>query len=582
MKTTAFKTTALETREQLVLITGAAGNMGRMLREGLRSPLRLTDSVPDEDCLLASVNDLAAMRAVMRGVTAVVHLAGITEEDDWDRIIDVNLNGTRTVLEAARLEGVEQVVLASSNHAAGFQRKGDGDMPADAAARPDTYYGFSKAALESLAALYHERFGMNIVCLRIGTCYDKPDDIRGLSTWLSPSDAVRLVEASIEAEGLHTVWGVSDNTRRWWSLDEGKAIGYHPEDDAEVFAADLAGQVPDELGQRYVGGYFCELPLGERPSERVKTVLVGYGHAARNLHRAALDESNLDGVIEDILVVDPYCAPGTDVEIYKNLHDLPATSSSDVFHVTVPPADHAAVVEEIIALGAKRIIVEKPLATDGQSARRIVKACAEADVALYPVGVWPFSSGMRRLRQDLITRSMKPLHYEFEQSKNRIARTLENSSHTSAFDIELPHQLLAAIWLFGEITEVLHSESRPMVADGRELPHAGGVFVVVKHRDGTVGTHIGHLDKESRTRRLRVSCDNGDLEVTLPRSKEERSSFYRDATGRVAEFPDRPLTEFVRSAYRAGPADDQAVSLVDLHVHCIDILDLARRKAGVW
>ncbi|MEU5365727.1 NAD(P)-dependent oxidoreductase [Streptomyces sp. NPDC005925] len=255
--------------DQLVLITGAAGNMGRMLRDGLRRPMRLTDSVPEEGCARASVTDLDAMRAAMRGVSAVVHLAGITDEDTWERIVDVNVDGTRTVLEAARLEGVRQVVLASSNHAVGFQERGTGELPGDVPARPDTYYGFSKAAGEALGALYHDRFGMNVVCLRIGTCYDKPFDVRSLSTWLSPADAVRLVDAALDAEGYHLVWGVSDNTRRWWSLETGKKIGYEPQDDAEVFAAEMeakaAGDRAADLGGRYVGGFFCALPLGQPP-----------------------------------------------------------------------------------------------------------------------------------------------------------------------------------------------------------------------------------------------------------------------------------------------------------------------------
>ncbi|MFI9274836.1 NAD-dependent epimerase/dehydratase family protein [Kitasatospora sp. NPDC052896] len=255
---------------ELVLVTGAAGNMGRMLRRGLQRPLRLIDSAPDEGCAQASVTDLDAMRTAMRGATAVVHLAGITEEDSWERIVNVNVNGTRTVLEAARLEGVTQVVLASSNHAAGFQERGPAELPADVRARPDTYYGFSKAASESLGALYHDRFGMNVVCLRIGTCYEKPFDVRGLSTWLSPGDAVRLVDAALDARGFGIVWGVSDNTRRWWSLEEGREIGYVPQDDAERFAAEMeakaAGDAAADLGRRYVGGFFCALPLGERPA----------------------------------------------------------------------------------------------------------------------------------------------------------------------------------------------------------------------------------------------------------------------------------------------------------------------------
>lgn len=312
----------------------------------------------------------------------------------------------------------------------------------------------------------------------------------------------------------------------------------------------------------------------------MRTVLVGYGHAARNLHLAAIAESDLRNVVEDVIAVDPKCPVDPDVKVYQALTDVPAVSDSDMFHVTVPPADHAAVVEGIIEIGGKRLIVEKPLAADGHSARRIVKACAEAGASLYPVGIWNHSAGMRRLRQDLETQD-RPLHYEFEQSKNRIDRTLLNSSHHSAFEVELPHQVLAAVWMFGEIAEVVHAESRPLCSGDRTVPHAGGAYVVVKHRTGLIGTLIGHLDRKARTRRLRVTHTDGELEVRLPRSRDEVSSFYRDSAGRTTEIPDRPLTEFLTAAYAAGPATGPNWFDVDLHLHCTDVLDAARRKAGV-
>ncbi|MFJ6480558.1 MULTISPECIES: Gfo/Idh/MocA family protein [unclassified Streptomyces] len=311
----------------------------------------------------------------------------------------------------------------------------------------------------------------------------------------------------------------------------------------------------------------------------MRTVLVGYGHAARDLHRTAIEESDLRYAVDEIVAVDPRSPQAHDLPVYATLQDLPGITASDVFHVTVPPADHAAVVEEIVELGGKRIIVEKPLTTDGNTARRMAKACAGAGASLYPVGIWNFSSGVDRLRRDL-DRGGKPLHYEFEQSKDRVGRTLSNTSHSSAFEVELPHQVLAAIWTFGEIEDVLQASSRSLWADGRELPHAGGAYVVVRHRSGVMGTLVGHLDKELRTRRLRVACSGGDLRVDLPLTKADRSSFYHDSTGRIHEIPDRPLTECLVSAYTAGPAEGQARFNVDMHVHCIDVLEAARRRAG--
>ncbi len=104
--------------------------------------------------MTASVTDMAAMTAACAGADAVIHLGGIPTEDAWAPILDVNINGTYTVFEAARRTGVPRVVFASSNHAVGFSPRAAFPVADGAAPVPDTYYGVSKAAGEALAALY--------------------------------------------------------------------------------------------------------------------------------------------------------------------------------------------------------------------------------------------------------------------------------------------------------------------------------------------------------------------------------------------------------------------------------------------
>ncbi len=139
--------------------------------------------------------------------------------------------------------------------------------PADSPARPDTYYGFSKAAVEALGSLYHSRFGIDVVCVRIGSCFERPPGVRGLTTWLSPDDGGRLFEACLShpSPGYRVIWGVSDNTRRIYSLAGAERLGYRSLDDAEEFAGELpAGHpVPDGPEQHHVGGAFVTTPLGE-------------------------------------------------------------------------------------------------------------------------------------------------------------------------------------------------------------------------------------------------------------------------------------------------------------------------------
>ncbi|GAA4553740.1 NAD-dependent epimerase/dehydratase family protein [Amycolatopsis samaneae] len=268
--------------DQRVLITGSAGIVGTLMRPRLRRDgrvLRLLDLAPQAaaepgeavELRTGSVTDAEAMAAACEGVDAVIHLGGHSRENSWEATLEVNINGTHTVLEAARAAGVSRVILASSNHAAGFRRNdeaGEAGLPADSSPRPDTYYGVSKAAIEALGSLYHSRFGMDVIVVRIGSCFETPLPLgpRGLTTWLSPDDGARLFEACLGAPspGYRLVWGVSDNTRRIYSLAEAEALGYKSLDDAEVYAAQLADRpLPTGIAAEYVGGPFCTAPLGE-------------------------------------------------------------------------------------------------------------------------------------------------------------------------------------------------------------------------------------------------------------------------------------------------------------------------------
>jgi uronate dehydrogenase len=276
-----------------ILITGAAGRIGTMLRSRLARPgrvLRLLDIAsltpppgPGEEAVTASVTDLAAMTAACSGADAVIHLGGIPTEDAWAPVLDVNINGTYTVFEAARRARVPRVVFASSNHAVGFAPRSSFPVPDGSAPLPDTYYGVSKAAGEALAGLYARRYGLEAICVRILSCFDRPENPRMLATWLSPDDTGRLFEACLTAPapGFRVIYGVSANTRGGWvSLDGARALGYEPRDDAERYAPEVmaAAGVPAEAGAlpdpgwpdpadpvfRYLGGEFT-LPSRDAP-----------------------------------------------------------------------------------------------------------------------------------------------------------------------------------------------------------------------------------------------------------------------------------------------------------------------------
>ena len=259
-----------------ILMTGAAGGVGGILRPRLARPgrtLRLLDLAEltpgeGEEVIQGSVTDMDVMLEACQGADAVIHLGGISVEAPWERIIDVNINGTYTVFEAARRAGVPRVVFASSNHVVGFYDPDDFPVQESTTPLPDTYYGVSKVAGEALGALYAKRYGMDVISIRILSCFPEPQALRSLSTWLSPDDGARLFEAclSVEKPGYRVVFGVSRNTRGGWvSLDGARALGYEPQDDAEVFHDKLVAEFgpldPDDFAFKYLGGPFCSPDL---------------------------------------------------------------------------------------------------------------------------------------------------------------------------------------------------------------------------------------------------------------------------------------------------------------------------------
>lgn len=221
-----------------ILITGAAGRIGTVLRPGLAElgwTLRSFDRDPIPDPLPGEqiVSDLEAGCA---GADAVVHLAATPTERSFEHILHANIESTFATFEAARQAGVPRVVFASSIHASGFSPP----VPllrVDEPPRPDTYYGVSKLFGENLARLYADRYGMRFACLRIGAFQPRPRGSHGRAHWLSHGDAVRLVHACLSAPELTfaVVYGRSNNAHGWTDLSSGRALGYEPVDDAETF-----------------------------------------------------------------------------------------------------------------------------------------------------------------------------------------------------------------------------------------------------------------------------------------------------------------------------------------------------------
>jgi uronate dehydrogenase len=256
-----------------ILITGAAGQIGVAVRQGLRGSyplIRLLDIAPlgaseaGEEVVSADIRDIAAIEGAMTGIDCVVHLAGASVESEWEKVLPLNIEGCYNVFEAARRQGVKRVIFASSNHAIGFHRR-ERFIDNSVVPRPDTRYGVSKVFGEAVGRLYADKYGLSVACLRIGTFRnpDRPAEARQLLTWISHRDMVQLVRRCIDAPDYHfvTVYGVSNNLRSRWDNTNVKFLGYRPQDDSEVFAAEIlaTGAKEDEIAAQFHGGFYCPM-----------------------------------------------------------------------------------------------------------------------------------------------------------------------------------------------------------------------------------------------------------------------------------------------------------------------------------
>ena len=252
-----------------VLITGAEGTIGTVLRAALGElyELRsLTRDRVDFPSHVADIADLEAIAPAFEEMDAVVHLAATASVSaPWEEVRDSNVVGTYNVYEAARRAGVGLVVFASSNHAIGmYEVEGAPEIyelddprvyDEKVELRPDSLYGVSKAYGEVLGRYYVDQHGLRVICLRIGSVRgdDDPTALPSLeaapwkhltpnqrrkrqrAVWLSKRDCAELVRCALDADDVRwaVVYGISDNPRQFWDLSSARELlGYEPQDRA--------------------------------------------------------------------------------------------------------------------------------------------------------------------------------------------------------------------------------------------------------------------------------------------------------------------------------------------------------------
>lgn len=299
-----------------ILVTGAAGYMASMLLPHFaqRYELRLVDvaeiveshGVTDTHVADLAAGDIGQLAYLFEGVDTVVHLGYIRSSPGglYDPSVPhlerfeaefANVRMAHTVYRSALEAGVRRVVVASSNHAADWYEHalvhermaeivGPGDLPLS-----DNFYGWSKAAYELLGFPFAcGTFGraLEVVLIRIGAPRELdvtaafeasatseepgprlPGGVAGLKrhlgAYMSVADGREVFTRAIETPDVRNehgvpwlvVYGISDNTRAFWSLHSARTVlGFEPIDDSEVrFAADVSRWLTSSDGTSPVG-----------------------------------------------------------------------------------------------------------------------------------------------------------------------------------------------------------------------------------------------------------------------------------------------------------------------------------------
>lgn len=239
-----------------VLLTGATGLIGSACRKywGDHYDLRLLVHTPSKtppdakDVIVGACEDFQVMKKATEGVDAVAHLGAIPGERSFEELLQANIIGTYNVLEASRLNGVQRISFASTNHTTGAWEWNGVQANPDMPPRADSLYGCSKVYGEVLGRYYADKYGLEFVALRIGGVNpkDRPTGIRDIWMWTSQRDMAELIRLSIDVEGIQfaIVYGGSDCPNSCLEFSSARdLLGFTPQDHVSDYLQDLPPEV---------------------------------------------------------------------------------------------------------------------------------------------------------------------------------------------------------------------------------------------------------------------------------------------------------------------------------------------------
>jgi uronate dehydrogenase len=197
---------------QKILVTGSSGAVARMIIPLLIArgyELRFADRAAS-GAEHADLCDPVCCDRVLSDVDAVVHLAGAAKEAGVASLVADNTIAVANMLASAVRNEVSHFVFCSSMHIMGMYSRNDRFTEQDAP-RPDSHYAASKLHGEALCRVYHEKHGLGVTCLRLGSVTPSVAD-SDPGAWISPEDMVGMITValSLPRGSFHVFHAVAD------------------------------------------------------------------------------------------------------------------------------------------------------------------------------------------------------------------------------------------------------------------------------------------------------------------------------------------------------------------------------------
>lgn len=314
------------------------------------------------------------------------------------------------------------------------------------------------------------------------------------------------------------------------------------------------------------------------------TVVVGAGVSGRELHARPVSRA-VPG--RPIVLVDPRLPSGHGTAPHLDALPDHVDLRDAVVHVCTPTDLHVTTLLDVVDRGARRVVLEKPLATTSDDLDRLA-TCIERtpDVRVRPVAVWPHAAAIDDLRAVVGAATPRQLaegRMVMVQTKQRRSDSLAGrGGGQDAFDVELPHMVLLAVHLLGPVVELERSSARS-AAWMPELPASGGATVRLRHGSGAVSTLVTRLDSSGRRRHVTVAMGRRWRRVHLPVDRHHPWSLTTGPDGTIVRRTESPLDRFFVEAYSLltgpGPHARPTVSLQE-HLHAARTCLQARSLAG--